>query len=106
VDEAQAILGLARADGERGSELDRLLIDIERGLWVLMDELATAPDNRHKLSDGSSRVTQAMVDALEVTMDDLATRFTAPTEFVVPGENRMAALLDVGRTVVRRAERT
>ena len=28
-----------------------------------------------------------------------------PTEFVVPGQNRVAALLDVARTVVRRAER-
>ena len=28
-----------------------------------------------------------------------------PTEFVVPGQNRVAAALDVARTVVRRAER-
>jgi cob(I)alamin adenosyltransferase len=32
-------------------------------------------------------------------------RFDPPTEFVVPGQNRIAALLDVARTVVRRAER-
>jgi cob(I)alamin adenosyltransferase len=28
-----------------------------------------------------------------------------PSEFVVPGQNRIAALLDVARTVVRRGER-
>ncbi len=28
-----------------------------------------------------------------------------PTEFVVPGQNRVSAALDVARTVVRRAER-
>jgi len=106
VDEAQAVLGVARAEAERGSELDQMLIDIERQLWVLMAELATAPVNRHKLTDGASRVTQPMVDGLEVIMDELATRFTPPTEFVVPGETRVAALLDVARTVVRRAERT
>ena len=106
VDEAQAVLGVARAESERDSELDQLLIRVERELWVLMAELATAPENRHKLTDGASRVTQPMVDGLEAIMDDLATRFTPPTEFVVPGENRIAALLDVGRTVVRRAERT
>ncbi len=33
-------------------------------------------------------------------------RFEAPTEFVVPGGNRVAAGLDVARTVVRRAERS
>jgi len=50
-------------------------------------------------------VTDEMVDALERTIDDLSARFTMPTEFVVPGESRVAALLDVARTVVRRAER-
>jgi cob(I)alamin adenosyltransferase len=29
-----------------------------------------------------------------------------PSEFVVPGEERVAAFLDVARTVVRRAERS
>ena len=31
--------------------------------------------------------------------------FEPPTEFVVPGQNRLSALLDVARTVVRRSER-
>src|SRR3954466_2970370 len=65
VDEAQAVLGLARAECARGSELDELLIALERDLWVLMAELATDPANRHKLVDGASLVTDAMVTALE-----------------------------------------
>ena len=106
VDEAQAFLGLARAEAERDGELDAMLIRLERDLWVLMAELATEPDNRHKLTAGSSLVTEQMVDALESLMDQLSTRFDPPTEFVVPGQNRIAALLDVARTVVRRAERS
>lgn len=105
VDEAQAALGLARAECDRGSEIDELLIRLERDLWVLMAELATAPDNRHKLEPGTSLVTAEMVAALEPVIDDLTARFEPPTEFVVPGQNRTAALLDVARTVVRRAER-
>ncbi len=105
VDEAQAALGLARAECAPGSELDELLIRLERDLWVLMAELATAPDNRHKLEPGTSLVTAEMVAALEPVIDDLTARFVPPTEFVVPGQNRTAALLDVARTVVRRAER-
>jgi cob(I)alamin adenosyltransferase len=105
VDEAQAVLGLARAECERGSELDELLIRLERDLWVLMAELATAPDNLHKLEPGTSLVTAEMVAGLEPVIDDLTARFEPPTEFVVPGQNRTAALLDVARTVVRRAER-
>jgi len=105
VDEAQAILGLARAESGKGTELDDLLVHIMRDLWVLMAELATLPENRHKLVDGKSRVTAEMVTKLEHMIDDLDERFTPPTEFVVPGENKIAALLDVGRTVARRAER-
>jgi cob(I)alamin adenosyltransferase len=105
VDEAQAFIGLARADTEQGGELDALLVGLERDLWVLMAELATDPANRHKLTAGQSLVTAEMVTALEPIIDDINERFDAPTEFVVPGGNRVSALLDVARTVVRRAER-
>lgn len=110
VDEAQATLGLARAEvrslgGELAAEVDDLLVRLERDLWVLMAELATQPENRHKLVPGQSTVTPEMVDALEDLIDRLDERFEAPTEFVVPGQNRPAAWLDLARTVVRRAER-
>ncbi len=105
VDEAQAILGLARAEAGKGSELDDMLVHIMRDLWVLMAELATLSENRHKLTASKSLVTSEMVIKLEHMIDSLDEKFTPPTEFVVPGENKVAALLDVGRTVVRRAER-
>jgi cob(I)alamin adenosyltransferase len=47
-----------------------------------------------------------MVTRLEPIIDDITTRFDAPTEFVLPGENRLAAALDVARAIVRRAERS
>jgi cob(I)alamin adenosyltransferase len=105
VDEAQAALGLARAEAEPGSELDQLLVRLERDLWVLMAEVATQPRNRHKLVPGASLVTEEMVAALETTIDDLSSRFDPPAEFVVPGQGRVSALLDLARTLVRRAER-
>jgi cob(I)alamin adenosyltransferase len=105
VDEAQAVIGAARAEAVPGSELDELLIRVQRDLWVLMAEVATAPANRRKLRPGESLVTPDMVDRLERLMDDLNERFVMPTDFVVPGQNRLSALLDVARTVVRRAER-
>jgi cob(I)alamin adenosyltransferase len=46
-----------------------------------------------------------MVSALETRIDTLNERFEMPKEFVVPGQNRVSAALDVARTVVRRAER-
>lgn len=105
VDEAQAVLGLARSHVEAGSEIDVLLVTLERGLWVLMAEVATRPENRHKLTPGITLVTQGMVDELEARIDDLLGRFEMPAEFVVPGQSIVSALLDVARTVVRRAER-
>jgi cob(I)alamin adenosyltransferase len=105
VDEAQAAIGVARAETGDGSELDRMLVGLERDLWVVMGELATAAENREKLDAGVSLVTADMVGALEPMIDDLTSRFDAPTEFVVPGQNRLSALLDVARTAVRKAER-
>src|ERR1700738_3504102 len=77
VDEAQAALGLARAEAEAGSELDGLLIGLERDLYVLMAELATAPANRAKLVAGVTMVSGEMVDRLEGLVDQLTDRFPA-----------------------------
>jgi cob(I)alamin adenosyltransferase len=46
-----------------------------------------------------------MVESLEAAVTDISARFELPSEFVVPGQDRLSALLDVARTVVRRAER-
>jgi cob(I)alamin adenosyltransferase len=103
VDEAQATLGVVRA--QAGPELAAIVLSVQRDLWVLMAELATDVEHVDRLTDGQNRTTEAMVDALEATMTAVAERFEPPTEFVVPGEDPVAAALDVSRTVVRRAER-
>jgi cob(I)alamin adenosyltransferase len=105
VDEAQASLGWARSLAERGARLDELLISVERDLWVLMAEVATAPENRHKLAANKTRVTTEMVTRLETEIDALSEEIEMPKEFIVPGENQLSAALDVARTVIRRAER-
>jgi cob(I)alamin adenosyltransferase len=105
VDEAQASIGVARSLCPQGGELDRQLMQVCRDLWVLMAELATLPEHRGKLVDGQTRVTAAMVSAVETLTDDVGSRFEPPTDFVVPGQTPLAAQLDVARTVVRRAER-
>ncbi len=104
-DEAQAAIGMARAELAARSEVDELLVAVERDLWVLMAELATDEANRHKLEAGSTLVSAEMVAALEAHIESIAARFELPAEFVVPGQDRASALLDVARTVVRRAER-
>jgi cob(I)alamin adenosyltransferase len=105
VDEAQAAIGVARAETPAGSEANDRLAALARDLYVLMAEVATAPENRKKLQAGSSLVTPHMVTALEEGIDDLLARVDMPSDFTVPGENRVAAALDLARTIVRRAER-
>ncbi|MDQ1435641.1 MAG: cob(I)alamin adenosyltransferase [Actinomycetota bacterium] len=105
VDEAVSALGLARAEIDPDSELHELLVRLQRELFVVGAELATAPDNRGKLKPEVSLVTAGMVSRLEPIIDDVTARFDAPQEFVLPGQNSIAAALDFARTVIRRAER-
>ena len=105
VDEAQATIGLARAEVRRGSKVDKVLTRVERELWVLMAEVAANPRGRSKLVDGETKVSADMVRGLEADTDAIGSRLELSNEFVVPGQNRPSALLDVARTVVRRAER-
>ncbi len=103
-DEAVAALGTARvfiAD----STLADLVLHLQRELFVVGAELATATENAHKLTPGNTKVTAAMVEELEKLIDEYTGRIRMPEEFIVPGETRGSAFLDFARTVVRRAER-
>ena len=100
VDEAQAVLGMCRAGplSPRGREL---LIPIERDLYYIMAELATAPGIELPLPS----ITEARIEWLEHITDELA-KTTGPfTDFVLPGDSQAGALVHLARTVVRRAER-
>ncbi len=103
VDEAVAVLATARA--EASGHLAQVLLDLQRDLFVVAAELATAPGNRHKLEGDVSLVTPAMVDRLESMIDEVVEDIGQPTGFVVPGEAPLPAALDHARAVVRRAER-
>jgi len=115
VDEAVAALGLARAElseaargGELSPDLARLaaqILRIQRELFVVGAELATNPGARAKARDDVTRVSQRMVDGMDEMLRDTEARIVLPREFVVPGETRLSAALELGRTVLRRAER-
>jgi len=105
IDESQAALGLARAECAPGSALETRLVELERELWVVMAEVATSPERRDRLVAGETKVVDVMVAGLEEMIDELDESLEMPSEFVVPGQNRVSALLDWARVVVRRAER-
>ena len=115
VDEAVAAIGLARAELGMKAQygvlspsfagLGELLLRLQRELFAVGAELATNPDNRDRQQDGVSRVSAAMVDGLDDVLRETEAKIVLPNEFVVPGETRLSAALEVARTVVRRAER-
>jgi cob(I)alamin adenosyltransferase len=103
-DELVAVLGLARAlSGDQG--LKEEILRIQRELFVVGADLATNPDEREKLEPGVSLVTSEMTDRLEAEIDRRVAERPLPQEFIVPGGNEVSAVLDVARSVCRRAER-
>jgi cob(I)alamin adenosyltransferase len=106
IDEADAVLGAARSlCGPDDTELAADLLSLQRQLFVAGAELATAQEAAGRLEDGVSRVTDAMVEALEPTIDRYMDRVDLPPKFVIPGGTRLSAQLDVARATLRRAER-
>ncbi len=115
IDEAVAALGLARAElgvmadeGELPDSLSgtaALLLRLQRELFVAGAELAANPDAWERLEAGVTRVSEPMLAGLEEPLAELERRIEMPREFVVPGESRISAAIELARTVTRRAER-
>jgi cob(I)alamin adenosyltransferase len=115
LDETVAALGLARAelDARRRlgalppalAEIEPLVLRIQRELFVAGAELAANPVAWDRLQDGTTRVSAAMVSGVEAVLADYEARIAFPKEFVVAGETRTSAALELARTIVRRAER-
>ena len=105
IDETVAALGLARAMCTTPG-LGELLLRLQRELFAAGAEIATSEENWRKLDVSKGTLIDAgMVDSLERLIDQHETRFTMPSEFIVPGENQGSAAIDLARAFVRRAER-
>jgi cob(I)alamin adenosyltransferase len=105
VDEACSALGVCRAAAGDDAELSADILRLQNELFVAGAELATAPEAAGRLEAGVSKVTTAMVDALEDVIDRYMERVDLPPKFVIPGGTELSARLDVARAAVRRAER-
>src|SRR5215217_1907396 len=97
VDEASASVGLARAEADDG-EIKESLLDLQRLLYRVMGDVAM-PKEENVVGEEDL----AFVDG---ALEEWRGRTEIPKEFVVPGESRLGALLDVARSVVRRSERS
>ncbi|HTH98994.1 MAG TPA: cob(I)yrinic acid a,c-diamide adenosyltransferase [Stellaceae bacterium] len=103
VDEANAIIGLARlhaAQAPHGAEADAMLARIQNDLFDLGADLATPME-----IEGALRIQPSQVERLEHEIDAMNGVLAPLTSFVLPGGKPMAAYLHLARTVARRAER-
>jgi cob(I)alamin adenosyltransferase len=100
VDEASAVLGVARAQAKEARTRE-LLLTAQRDLYYLMADLATLPETATR----PPWLTSLRLSWLETCTDELGKLIQMPRAFIVPGDSSAGATLEVARTVVRRAER-
>jgi cob(I)alamin adenosyltransferase len=96
VDEASSFIGLARAESE--GDMAELLIGLQRLLYRVMGDVAMPGEK--------NAVGSADLEYLDEALEEWRDRTEIPQEFIIPGESTLGALLDVARSVVRRAERS
>lgn len=96
IDELNSALGMARAFCENDEVKTRLLA-LQKEMPLLMADLASLGQPPH--------IGEAQIAALEQGMDHIESEVGPLTRFLVPGDTRGGAILDLARTVARRAER-
>lgn len=101
VDEANAVIGLARLHAEGAA--DAVLARIQNDLFDLGADLCTPEDGRR--AAGALRITAEQAARLESEIDTVNADLAPLNSFVLPGGTPLATTLHHARTVTRRAER-
>jgi len=104
LDEAISALGLARSLCTQAAVQERIL-ELQRECFTVGAELATGKGQHHKLEAHFPTLQAGAVDALEAEVHHLEETVGLPDGFVIPGGSPGAAAIDLGRTLIRRAER-
>ncbi|HEY2875000.1 MAG TPA: cob(I)yrinic acid a,c-diamide adenosyltransferase [Reyranella sp.] len=108
-DEANAVIGLARAAIARTvkndalrTHVDDMLKRIQNDLFDLGADLCTIEG---KAGEQALRVLPSQTERLEREIDAMNGELSPLTSFILPGGSEAAAWLHLARTVTRRAER-
>lgn len=104
VDELNALIGEILAISIE-EILAKVLLEIQKDLFVLGGDLATIGAKVHRGSADVPRVSDVRVTELEQMIDQLDASLKLMTAFILPGGSGAGAKLHVARTVCRRAER-
>ena len=101
LDEASSALGVARAI-TKSQKIKDIILSVQKDLLVMGAELSSVPEDIQKLT---RRIGEGDIKRLEQIIDELQKNITLKNEFIYPGETQVSAMIDVGRTIIRRAER-
>jgi len=101
LDEASSALGVARAL-TADPKIKNILLDVQKDLLILGAELSALPGDLEKLG---RRIEGTDIRRLEDIIDQLQEKVRLKNEFIYPGDHLLGAQIDVGRTIIRRAER-
>lgn len=104
LDETVSALGVARAGG-LVPEVEAIVVRLQREMFVVGAQLATAGENQDKLEEGVSKISASMTETAETDIDSLLETHPLRPEFILPGETMGSAGLDLARSTIRRAER-
>jgi cob(I)alamin adenosyltransferase len=100
IDEANAAIGVARSISQ-APQTSSILLTIQRDLYHLMTEIASQPENASHFQN----ISNERVDWLEAQIAEIGKNVSIPDEFIVPGDSKAGAAIDLARTIIRRAER-
>ena len=96
VDSPGSTLGMARAFAT-SKRVKEDILAVQKQLGMLMADFAS----RNK----PPRITDEMVDRIEAEIADIEESLPALKEFIIPGDEKAGAMLDLARTSARTAER-
>mgnify|MGYP001018113588 FL=1 len=96
VDSLGSTLGMARAF-VTSPEVKERIYNLQKQLGVLMADFAS----RNK----APRITEEMVTGIEKSIADIEESLPELQEFIIPGDKKSSAMLDLARTTARTAER-
>ncbi len=107
VDEANAVIGIARLHTADIPDIDAMLARIQNDLFDLGADLCTPQGDARSASkqEGALRVVAAQVERLETEIDAINENLAPLNSFILPGGTAAASYLHLARTITRRAER-
>ena len=104
IDEAVSALGLARSLSAN-PRVKEAIRQLQRELFTVGAELATAADEYETLKRHFAIVTPEMVEWMENLLDNMEEEVKLPRAFIIPGASAASSAIDVARSTLRRAER-